>query len=64
MNSLTVPNIYHLMQQIEYDDKYRIAMFTGPGGFTQATMNKRQAEAIAKAFQIKFTVINSEKDIC
>lgn len=40
--------------RVLYDPQHGLAMFEGPGGFTQARMDIGGAEAIARAFGIEF----------
>lgn len=43
-----------MTSEITWDPHNGLAMFDGPGGFTQCHMNKRQAQAIAVALQIPY----------
>lgn len=42
--------------RVLFDPKYDLAMFEGPGGFTQIAMLRDRAEGIARAFGIEFVM--------
>lgn len=44
------------LPSVAYDRKWGLAIFWGPGGFTQTHMPEIQAEAIAAVYQIPFEV--------